>query len=58
VVLWSFGDRVEASSVPLSPSLGRIQPWPGIKLVTRCFAASYLDPLLLYIYYLVRDLLP
>jgi hypothetical protein len=60
VVLRSFGDRVEvfAVSVPLSPSLGRIQPWPGIKLVNRCFAASYLDPLLLYIYYLVRDLLP
>ena len=41
-------------SVPLSPSLGRIQPWSGIKLVIllffsqlsfypRCLATSYLD---------------
>jgi len=38
VVLRSFGDRVEvfAVSVPLSLSLGRIQPLSGIKLVTRC----------------------
>ena len=38
MVLWSFGDRVEVFmvSVPLSPSLGRIQPLSGIKLVTRC----------------------
>jgi len=34
----SFGDRVEvfAVSVPLSPSLGRIQPLSGIKLVICC----------------------
>ena len=34
----SFGDRVEvfAVSVPLSQSLGRIQPLSGIKLVIRC----------------------
>jgi hypothetical protein len=37
VVLWSFGDRVEASSVPLSPSLGRIQPWSGIKPLSADF---------------------
>ena len=38
MVLRSFGDRVEVFvvSVPLSPSLGRIQPLSGIKLVTRC----------------------
>jgi hypothetical protein len=49
VVLWSFGDRVEASSVPLSPSLGRIQPWSGIKplpadfqqvILIRCYFTS------------------
>jgi hypothetical protein len=36
VVLRSFGDRVEvfAVSVSLSPSLGRIQPWPGVKPFT------------------------
>jgi len=34
----SFKDRVKvfAVSVPLSPSLSRIQPWWGIKLVTHC----------------------
>ena len=34
----SFGDRVEvfAVLVPLSPSLGRIQPLSGIELVIRC----------------------
>jgi hypothetical protein len=44
VVLRSFGDRVEvfAVSVPLSPSLGLIQPWSGIKLVIRCSSATYL----------------
>jgi len=38
VVLQSFVDRVEVFvvSVPLSLSLGRIQPLSGIKLVTRC----------------------
>jgi len=38
VVLQSFGDRVEvfAVLVPLYPSLGRIQPLSGIKLVIRC----------------------
>ena len=38
MVLQSFGDRVEVFvvSVPLSPSLGRIQPLSGIKLVTHC----------------------
>ena len=37
MVLRSFGDRVEVFvvSVPLSPSLGRIHPLSGIKLVTR-----------------------
>jgi len=39
VVLRSFGDRVEVFVVlvSLSPSLGRIQPWLGIKLVTPLF---------------------
>ena len=38
MVLRSFGDRVEdfAVSVPLSPSLGCIQPLSGVKLATRC----------------------
>ena len=37
-MLWLFGDRVEvfAASMPLSPSLRRIQPLSGIKLVTCC----------------------
>jgi len=50
VVLRSFGDRVEvfAVSVPLSPSLGRIQPLSDIKLVTRC---SQQVILVLLIYY-------
>jgi hypothetical protein len=45
VVLRSFGDRVEVFtvSVSLSPSLGRIQPWSGIKLVIPAVStASYL----------------
>jgi hypothetical protein len=45
VVLRSFVDRVKvfAVSVSLSPSLGRIQPWLGIKLVIPAVStASYL----------------
>ena len=48
VVLRSFGDRVEvfAVSVSLSPSLGRIQPWPGVKPFTPLnFFFSKLSPL-------------
>ena len=39
VVLRSFGDRVKVFvvSVSVSPSLGRLQPWSGIKLVTPLF---------------------
>ena len=44
MVLRSFEDRVEVFTVlvPLSLSLGRIQPLSGIKLVIPLFAASYL----------------
>ena len=50
MVLRSFGDRVEVFtvSVPLSPSLGRVQPLSGIKLVIRC---SQQVILVLLIYY-------
>ena len=50
MVLRSFRDRVEVFvvSVPLSPSLGHIQPLSGINLVTRC---SQQVILVLLIYY-------
>ena len=60
VVLRSFGDRVKVFvvSVSLSPSLGRIQPWPGIKLVTPLFfskltliSAALLQVILIETYY-------
>ena len=60
VVLRSFGDRVEVFvvSVPLSPSLGRIQPWSGIKLVTPLFFSKLsFYPRYLVASYLDRDLL-
>jgi hypothetical protein len=42
VVLRSFGDRVEVYmvSVSLSPSLGLLRPWSGIKSVIRCSSAN------------------
>ena len=60
VVLRSFGDRVKTIvvSVSLSPSPGRIQPWPRIKLVTPLFfsklpllPAALLQVILIETYY-------
>jgi hypothetical protein len=44
VDLQSLKDQVKVFMVlvPLSLSLGGIQPWTGIKLVNPLFAASYL----------------